>query len=61
MIESSTEEGRNKYKTDKNDIKVSKYCLTLQAPIPQNGEAHSNSHRIVWVCLTVSLGWGLKR
>ena len=31
MIEGSTEEGRNKYKTNKNDIKVSKYCLTRQS------------------------------
>ena len=34
------------------------YILTLQAPIPQNGQTHSNNssaicRQIVWVCLTI--------
>ena len=41
--------------------------LTLEAPIPQNGQTHSNNSsaiygRIVWVCLTILWNWrkGLK-
>ena len=39
--------------------------LTLQAPIPQNGQTHSNNssancRRIVWACLTISWYWRLK-
>ena len=39
--------------------------LTLQAPIPQNGQTHSNNswaicRRIVWVCLTILSNWRLK-
>ena len=40
-------------------------CLTLKAPIPKNGQTHSNNssaicRRIVWVCLTILWNWRLK-
>ena len=36
--------------------------LTLEAPIPQNGQTHTNNssanyRRIVWVCLTILWNW----
>ena len=39
--------------------------LTLWAPIPQNGQTHSNNssaicRRIVWVCLTILWDWRLR-
>ena len=39
-----------------------KYTLTLQAPISQNGQTHSNNssanyRRIVGVCLTMVIKW----
>ena len=38
--------------------------LTLYAPIPQNGQTHSNKsspncRRILWVCLTILWSWQL--
>ena len=39
--------------------------FTLQAPIPQNGQTHSNNssancRQIVWVCLAILWNWRLK-